>query len=100
PSLRDRHPKGAAVVVARSDRRRNAHAFWQGRAPAPPLGWGGCPSSGENSMRRLVLTALSLAVAGLVHAEVPAPRDVPYAPGMIKIEIDATNLSQRIFRVK
>ena len=51
-------------------------------------------------MRRLVLTALSLAVAGLVHAEVPTPQDVPYAPGTIKIEIDATNLSQRIFRVK
>jgi predicted metalloprotease with PDZ domain len=51
-------------------------------------------------MRRLVLTALSLAVAGLVHAEVPAPQDVPYAPGMLRIEVDATNLSQRIFRVK
>lgn len=51
-------------------------------------------------MRRLVLTALSLAVAGLVHAEVPAPKDVPYAPGTIRIEVDATNLSQRIFRVK
>jgi len=51
-------------------------------------------------MRRLVLTALSLAVAGLVHAEVPAPQDVPYAPGMLKIEVDATNLSQRIFRIK
>ena len=34
-------------------------------------------------MRRLVLTALSLAVAGLVHAEVPVPQDVPYAPGML-----------------
>ncbi len=51
-------------------------------------------------MRRLVLTALSLAVAGLVHAEVPAPQDVPYAPGMLKIEVDATNLTQRIFRIK
>jgi predicted metalloprotease with PDZ domain len=51
-------------------------------------------------MRRLVLTALTLAVAGLVHAEVPAPQDVPYAPGMLKIEVDATNLSQRIFRIK
>jgi hypothetical protein len=51
-------------------------------------------------MRRLALTVLSLAVAGLVHAEVPAPQDVPYAPGMLKIEVDATNLSQRIFRIK
>lgn len=51
-------------------------------------------------MRRLALAALSLAVAGLVHAEVPAPQDVPYAPGTLKIEVDATNLAQRIFRVK
>ena len=51
-------------------------------------------------MRRLAVAALSLAVAGLVHAEVPAPRDVPYAPGTIKVEVDATNLSQRIFRIK
>src|SRR3546814_19788060 len=27
-------------------------------------------------------------------------RDVPYSPGTIKIEVDATNLSQRIFKVK
>ena len=51
-------------------------------------------------MRRLALAVLSLAVAGLVHAEVPAPQDVPYAPGKIRIEVDATNLAQRIFRVK
>lgn len=50
--------------------------------------------------RRLILAALSLAVAGSLHAEVPAPRDVPYAPGTIKLEIDATNLDQRIFHVK
>ena len=50
--------------------------------------------------RRLILAALSLAVAGSLHAEVPAPRDVPYAPGTIKLEIDATNLAQRIFHVK
>lgn len=50
--------------------------------------------------RRLILAALSLAVAGSLHAEVPVPRDVPYAPGTIKIEVDATNLSQRIFKVK
>ncbi|MDQ2701639.1 MAG: hypothetical protein M3Y70_02245 [Pseudomonadota bacterium] len=50
--------------------------------------------------RRLILAALSLAVAGSLHAEVPAPRDVPYAPGTIKVEIDATNLDQRIFHVK
>jgi len=50
--------------------------------------------------RRLILAALALAVAGSLHAEVPAPRDVPYSPGTIKLEVDATNLSQRIFRVK
>ena len=51
-------------------------------------------------MRRFAVAALSLAVAGLVHAEVPQPQDVPYAPGTIKVEVDATNLSQRIFRIK
>ena len=51
-------------------------------------------------MRRFAVAALSLAVAGLVHAEVPPPQDVPYAPGMMKVEVDATNLSQRIFRIK
>ena len=50
--------------------------------------------------RRLILAALSLAIAGSLHAEVPAPRDVPYAPGTIKLEVDATNLAQRIFHVK
>jgi predicted metalloprotease with PDZ domain len=50
--------------------------------------------------RRLALAALSLAVAGSLHAEVPAPRDVPYAPGTIVLEVDATNLAQRIFHVK
>ena len=50
--------------------------------------------------RRLVLAALSLAIAGSLHAEVPAPRDVPYAPGTITIEVDATNLAQQVFKVK
>jgi len=50
--------------------------------------------------RRLILAALTLAVAGSLHAEVPAPRDVPYAPGTITVEVDATNLTQRIFKVK
>ena len=31
---------------------------------------------------------------------IPAARDVPYAPGAIAVEVDATNLGQRIFRVK
>ena len=50
--------------------------------------------------RRLLPFALSLLLAGGAHAEVPAARDVPYAPGTIRIEVDATNLSQRIFRVR
>ena len=50
--------------------------------------------------RRLLPFALSLLLAGGALAEVPAPRDVPYAPGTIRIEVDATNLSQRIFRIK
>jgi predicted metalloprotease with PDZ domain len=54
-------------------------------------------------MRRrppLSLLALALAAAGTLHAEVPAPQDTPYAPGTIRLEVDATNLSQRIFRVR
>ena len=50
--------------------------------------------------RRLLPFALSLLLAGGALAEVPAPRDVPYAPGTIRIEVDATNLSQRIFRIR
>lgn len=45
-----------------------------------------------------LLAALSLPLAA--RAEVPAPQDTPYAPGTIKVEVDATNLSQRIFRIK
>ena len=52
--------------------------------------------------RRLLPLALSLLLAGGAHAQatVPSPQDVPYAPGTMKIEVDATNLSQRIFRIK
>jgi len=54
--------------------------------------------------RRLLPLALSLLLAGGAYAQnaastIPQPQDVPY-PGTIKLEIDATNLSQRIFRVK
>ena len=45
-----------------------------------------------------LFAALSLPFAA--QAEIPAPQDTPYAPGTIRIEIDATNLAQRIFRVK
>ena len=51
--------------------------------------------------RRILAAALLSALAFAAHAqEVPAPRDVPYAPGAIAVEVDATNLGQRIFRVK
>ena len=54
--------------------------------------------------RRLLPVALSLLLAGGVHAQdassVPPPRDVAYAPGTIRLEVDATNLNQRIFKVR
>ena len=54
--------------------------------------------------RRLLPLALSLLIAGGATAQnaasgIPQPQDVPY-PGTIKLEVDATNLDQRIFRVK
>lgn len=58
-------------------------------------------------MFRSHLASLSLAVAlalssplaaTTAHAEVPPPADVAY-PGTIDIEVDATDLAQRIFRV-
>ena len=51
--------------------------------------------------RRILAAALLSALSMAAHAqEVPATRDVPYAPGAIAVEVDATNLGQRIFRVK
>ena len=51
--------------------------------------------------RRILVAALMSALAFAAHAqEVPQPLDVPYAPGMMKVEVDATNLSQRIFGIK
>ena len=54
--------------------------------------------------RRLLPLALSLLLAGGANAQqaassIPPPQDTPY-PGTITLEVDATNLSQRIFRVK
>ena len=48
----------------------------------------------------LSLLVLVLAAAGAARAEIPAPQDTPYAPGTIRLEVDATNLSQRVFRVR
>ena len=50
--------------------------------------------------RRLLVSALSLALAGSLHAEVAPPQDTPYAPGTLKVEVDATNLAQRIMQVR
>jgi predicted metalloprotease with PDZ domain len=47
-----------------------------------------------------VLSALAATSPSRVHAQVAPPQDTPYAPGTIKVEVDATNLAQRIFRVK
>src|SRR5690606_7937543 len=70
---------------------RRRHVFWQGQPRTCPLGWG-VAFTGELPMsRRLILAALALAVVGSLQAEVPAPRDVPYAAGTIKLEVDATN---------
>ena len=55
--------------------------------------------------RRLQSLALIALLAGGAHAQAPLPpipetRDVDYAPGAIDVAVDATNLGQRIFRVR
>ena len=51
--------------------------------------------------RRILAVALLSALAIAAHAqEIPTARDVPYAPGPIAVEVDATNLGQRIFSVR
>ena len=49
---------------------------------------------------RPVIAVLALAVSGVLQAQVPEPRDVPYGPGAITVEVDATNLAQRIMRIR
>ncbi len=39
------------------------------------------------------------AQAAAVGVEIPAPRDVPY-PGVIQLQVDATDVDHRVFRVK
>ncbi len=59
------------------------------------------PCIGTRAMPPRLILALALAVAlSLATAQVPPPRDVPYAPGPITVEVDATNLAQRIMRVR
>ncbi|SHE49542.1 M61 family metallopeptidase [Thermomonas hydrothermalis] len=51
---------------------------------------------------RLLPLALALLLAGPLAAQapdIPPPQDVPY-PGTIRVEVDATDLAHRIFRVK
>lgn len=50
-----------------------------------------------------LFVALSLPLAASAQqaaSSIAQPQDTPYAPGTIRLEIDATNLDQRIFRVK
>lgn len=50
-----------------------------------------------------LFVALSLPLAASAQqaaSSIAPPQDTPYAPGTIRLEIDATNLDQRIFRVK
>ena len=47
-----------------------------------------------------IAVALALLLAAGAQAQVPAPRDEPYAPGPITVEVDATNLGQRIMQVR
>ena len=59
----------------------------------------------RQTMNRILggLAALLLcageAKAAAVGAEIPAPQDVPY-PGVIQLQVDATDLGHRVFRVK
>ena len=48
---------------------------------------------------RNLICALALGSAA-VHAEVPAPQDRDYTPGMLQIHVDATDVAHRIFRVR
>ncbi|HET6435766.1 MAG TPA: M61 family peptidase [Xanthomonadaceae bacterium] len=44
--------------------------------------------------------AQDLPPSAMSSPRVPAPVDTPYAPGAIRLEVDATDLSQRIVRVR
>lgn len=49
-----------------------------------------------------VALAVLCALAGTVHAQqssTPAPQDIPY-PGTLRVEVDATDLNRRIFKVR
>src|SRR5450830_1824136 len=48
---------------------------------------------------KLLPLALAAVFASSVHAAVPAPQDIDY-PGTIVLKVDASNLSQQLFRMK
>jgi predicted metalloprotease with PDZ domain len=48
--------------------------------------------------RILILSLLAAAVPIVAAQEAPAPRDQPY-PGIIELQVDATNVGQKIFKV-
>ena len=50
--------------------------------------------------RSLLTVSLLFAAATAGAQTIPEPRDVAYAPGTIRLEVDATNLDQRIFKIK
>lgn len=44
--------------------------------------------------------ALATGPAAAAAPAIPAPRDIPYAPGTLTLHVDATDLDHRIFRVR
>jgi predicted metalloprotease with PDZ domain len=61
------------------------------------------PFSASPAIRVRIGSTLLLAGAAIAApalAEVPAPQDTPYAPGTITLAVDATDLGQRIYRVR
>src|SRR4029079_5996121 len=51
-------------------------------------------------IRAVPLSLLALACALPAAAQTAPPVDTPYAPGTITLAVDATDLSQRVFKVR
>ena len=51
-------------------------------------------------VRAVPLSLLALACALPAAAQTASPVDAPYAPGTITLAVDASDLSQRIFKVR